>query len=105
MQTEKLLLPGQHVAPKTLKLATQNLWGKSTSVVLDYFNRIDVDVLCAQECSGLSESDIQAQGLYVHTHPTMDKENVALYRAILSRGLHQTSMVLISTWVKALLYW
>ena len=56
------------VAPKTLKLATQNLWGKSTSVVLDYFNRIDVDVLCAQECSGLSESDIQAQGLYVHTH-------------------------------------
>ena len=26
------------VAPKTLKLATQNLWGKSTSVVLDYFN-------------------------------------------------------------------
>ena len=56
------------VAPKTLKLATQNLWGKSTSVVLDYFNRIDVDVLCAQECSNLSESDIQAQGLYVHTH-------------------------------------
>ncbi|WP_289201005.1 endonuclease/exonuclease/phosphatase family protein [Phocaeicola sartorii] len=57
-----------HVAPRTLKLATQNLWGKSTSVVLDYFNRIDVDVLCAQECSNLSESDIQAQGLYVHTH-------------------------------------
>lgn len=56
------------VAPKTLKLATQNLWGKLTSVVLDYFNRIDVDVLCAQECSNLSESDIQAQGLYVHTH-------------------------------------
>ena len=56
------------VAPKTLKLATQNLVGQSTSVVLDYFSRIDVDVLCAQECSGLSESDIQAQGLYVHTH-------------------------------------
>ena len=56
------------VAPKTLKLATQNLWGKNTSVVLDYFNKIDVDVLCAQECSKLSESDIQAQGLYVHTH-------------------------------------
>lgn len=57
-----------HTAPKTLKLATQNLWGQSTSVVLDYFNKIDVDVLCAQECSKLSESDIQAQGLYVHTH-------------------------------------
>ena len=56
------------VTPKTLKLATQNLWGKPTSVVLDYFHRIDVDVLCAQECSGLSEADIQAQGLYVHTH-------------------------------------
>ena len=25
-------------------------------------------MLCAQECSKLSESDIQAQGLYVHTH-------------------------------------
>ena len=35
---------------------------------MDYFNKIDVDVLCAQECSKLSESDIQAQGLYVHTH-------------------------------------
>lgn len=56
------------VAPKTLKLATQNLWGNSTSVVLDYFNRIDVDVLCAQECSKLSETEIRAQGLYVHTH-------------------------------------
>lgn len=53
---------------KTLKLATQNLWGKSTSIVLDYFDRIDVDVLCAQECSGLSEADITAKGLYVHTH-------------------------------------
>lgn len=93
------------VAPKTLKLATQNLWGKSTSVVLDYFNRIDVDVLCAQECSNLSESDIQAQGLYVHTHSNNRQENAALYHVILSRGLHQTSMVFISTWVMALLCW
>lgn len=56
------------VVPKTLKLATQNLWGKRASVVIDYFNKIDVDVLCAQECSNLSESEIKAQGLYVHTH-------------------------------------
>lgn len=56
------------VVPKTLKLATQNLWGKTASVVIDYFNKIDVDVLCAQECSNLSEADIKAQGLYVHTH-------------------------------------
>lgn len=54
--------------PKTLKLATQNLWGKKASVVIDYFNKIDVDVLCAQECSNLSEAEITAQGLYVHTH-------------------------------------
>ncbi len=54
--------------PKTLKLATQNLWGKKASVVIDYFNKIDVDVLCAQECSNLSEAEINAQGLYVHTH-------------------------------------
>lgn len=56
------------VVPKTLKLATQNLWGKTTSVVLDYFDKIDVDVLCAQECSKLSESEIKARGLYIHTH-------------------------------------
>ena len=56
------------VVPKTLKLATQNLWGKTTSVVLDYFDKIDVDVLCAQECSKLSESEVNARGLYIHTH-------------------------------------
>lgn len=56
------------VVSKTLKLATQNLWGRSTAVVMDYFNRIDVDVLCAQECSNLSEAEIKAKGLYVHTH-------------------------------------
>ena len=56
------------VVPKTLKLATQNLWGKATSTVIDYFNKIDVDVLCAQECSKLSEAEIKAQGLYIHTH-------------------------------------
>lgn len=57
-----------HASPATLRLATQNLWGKSTSIVLDYFNQIDVDVLCAQECSSLSDAEIQAQGLYVHSH-------------------------------------
>lgn len=56
------------VVPKTLKLATQNLWGKTTSVVLDYFDKIDVDVLWAQECSKLSESEVNARGLYIHTH-------------------------------------
>ncbi len=56
------------VIPKTLKLATQNLWGKSASVVIDYFNKIDVDVLCTQEASNLSEAEIKAQGLYIHTH-------------------------------------
>ena len=56
------------VVPKTLKLATQNLWGQATSTVIDYFNKIDVDVLCAQECSKLSEAEIKAQGLYIHTH-------------------------------------
>lgn len=56
------------VVPKTLKLATQNLWGKTASVVIDYFNKIDVDVLCAQECSNLSEAEIKAQGFYIHTH-------------------------------------
>ncbi len=53
---------------KTLKLATQNLWGKTASVAIDYFNKIDVDVLCAQECGNLSEAEIKAQGLYIHTH-------------------------------------
>ena len=56
------------VVTKTLRVATQNLWGKPTAVVLDYFNRIDVDVLCAQECSNLSEAEIREKGLYVHTH-------------------------------------
>lgn len=41
---------------------------KQTSTVIDYFNKIDVDVLCAQECSKLSEAEIKAQGLYIHTH-------------------------------------
>lgn len=54
--------------PKTLRLATQNLWGKSASVVIDYFNHIDVDVLCAQECSNLSEDEVRENGLYVHSH-------------------------------------
>lgn len=53
---------------KTLKVATQNLWGKTTSVAMDYFDKIDVDMLCAQECSNISETDIEAQGLYVHSH-------------------------------------
>ena len=53
---------------KNLKLSTQNLWGKSTSIVLDYFDRIDVDVLCAQECSRISETQIKSKGLYVHSH-------------------------------------
>ena len=56
------------IVTKTLKLATQNLWGKETSTVIDYFNKIDVDVLCAQECSKPSEAEIKAQGLYIHTH-------------------------------------
>ncbi len=56
------------VVTKTLRVATQNLWGKPTAVVLDYFNRIDVDVLCAQECGNLSEAEIREKGLYVHTH-------------------------------------
>lgn len=57
-----------HTQPATLRIATQNLWGKSASVVLDHFNQIDVDVLCAQECSGFSDAEIQAKGLYIHSH-------------------------------------
>lgn len=72
------------VVSKTLKLATQNVWGNSTSVVLDYFNRIDVDVLCAQECSKLSESDIKAQGGMCILTQIISKENAVSYRAILS---------------------
>ena len=53
---------------KTLKMATQNLWGKPAATVLDLFNQIDVDVLCAQECSGFTDAEIQAAGLYVHSH-------------------------------------
>lgn len=56
------------MAPKTLKLATQNLWGKNASAVIDHFNKIDVDVLCGQECSGFSDAEIVSQGLYVHSH-------------------------------------
>ena len=56
------------IVPKTLKLASQNLWGKKAPAVIDYFNKIDVDVLCGQECSNLSESEIKAQGLYIYTH-------------------------------------
>ena len=53
---------------RTLRMATQNLWGKPAATVMDYFNKIDVDVLCAQECSGFSDAEIQAEGLYVHSH-------------------------------------
>lgn len=53
---------------KVLKLATQNLWGKKAATVIDHFNRIGVDVLCGQECSGFKDEEIRSSGLYVHTH-------------------------------------
>lgn len=58
----------QKKTEKTLTVATQNLWGKPTADVIGYFQQIDVDVLCAQECSRLSESELRANGLYTHSH-------------------------------------
>lgn len=56
------------VIPKTLTVATQNLWGKNAATVIDYFNKINVDVLCTQEASGFNDYEISSAGLYVHSH-------------------------------------
>lgn len=58
------------------------IYGVKRSTVIDYFNKIDVDVLCAQECSKLSEAEIKAQGLYIHTHSNNGQGNVVSYRVI-----------------------
>lgn len=53
---------------KTLRLASQNLWGKSAKAAVDYFHKIDADVMCAQECNNLIAEEVEAYGLYIHSH-------------------------------------
>lgn len=53
---------------KKLVVATQNLWGKNATAAIDHFNKIEADVLCAQEAGGVNDSEVRAKGLFVHTH-------------------------------------
>lgn len=53
---------------KTLRLASQNLWGKKITDVIDHFYKMDVDVMCAQECGNFTDEEVKGYKLYVHSH-------------------------------------
>lgn len=51
---------------RTLLVATQNLWKRSTEETLNYFKKINVDVLCAQEAQNIDPEKVKEAGLNIH---------------------------------------
>ncbi len=70
------------IQPKKLVIGSLNIYGiTSAATVLNLFNMIDVDVLCAQECGnmvGAGTTALTNAGLYVHSHASNGQQAVSI---------------------------
>lgn len=57
-----------HLRKKTFRIATQNLWGKGITDVINLFYKMDVDVMCTQESRNFTDAEVQSYGLYSYSH-------------------------------------
>lgn len=66
--TSRLATMCSPISKKTLRLVSQNIWGKSTKDAVDHFYKLDADVMCMQECNHIIAEEVEAYGLYIHSH-------------------------------------